>query len=81
MEIPEEEKAVLQNGVDNAAGELYLASTRLNETVNKVADLYTFIEKQQRLPAPAELQKRPDDIKSTIDAANPFSAKVKVVSG
>jgi hypothetical protein len=69
MMIPEEEKAVLSTGVNNAFGELHLVSTRLDEITDKVIDLYTFVEKQQRLPAPAELQKHLDDIKSTIDAA------------
>jgi hypothetical protein len=67
--IPEEEKAVLQNGIDNTFGELHLLSTRLDDTETKITDLYTFVEKQQRLPAPGELQKHLDDIKSTIDAA------------
>jgi hypothetical protein len=40
MAIPEEEKAVLRDGVHNTYGELNLLSTRLGEMEDKIVDLY-----------------------------------------
>jgi hypothetical protein len=68
MVIPEEKKVVLRDGVHNTAGELNLLSMRLGEIEDKIADLYQFVQ-QQRLPGPAELEKRLISIKSTIEAA------------
>ena len=69
MEIPEQEKAVMRDGVHNTYGELNLLSMRLSEIEEKIVDLYQFVQRQQRLPAPAELQKHLDSMKSTIEAA------------
>lgn len=69
MAIPEEEKAVLRNGVHNTYGELNLLSMRLGEIEDKIVDLYQFVQQQQRLPAPTELEKHLDSMKSTIEAA------------
>lgn len=69
MEIPEQEKAEMRDGVHNTYGELNLLSMRLSEIEEKIVDLYQFVQQQQRLPAPAELQKHLDSMKSTIEAA------------
>jgi hypothetical protein len=69
MAIPEEEKAVLQNGVDNTAGEIYLASIRLDDIEKRIMDLSTFVKVQQRLTDPSELERELDIMKSLVDTA------------
>ena len=69
MAIPEEETAVLRNGVDNTAGEIYLASLRLSDIEKKIMDLRSFVQVQQRLTDPGELERELDTMKSLVDTA------------
>lgn len=66
--LPEEEKAVLRASVLSLQGELHVISQGILEARNKVSKLYSHVEIQQRLPAPAILQEQLNDITHELDA-------------
>ena len=68
MALPEEEKAVLTDSILNLVGGLSMMYQRIAETNRKVMDLYTFVDKQQRLPAPSHLKQQLDDIRYDLQS-------------
>jgi hypothetical protein len=68
MELPEEEKAVLSDSILNLEGGLHVLYKSIVDTQKKVGELYTFVDKQQRLPGPAQLQKQLDEIRYGLES-------------
>jgi hypothetical protein len=68
MALPEEEKAVLSDSLANIEGGLSILYQRIVETQDKVTDLYSFVDKQQRIPGPAQLQKQLDEIRYALES-------------
>jgi hypothetical protein len=67
MKLPEEEKAVLTDSVLNLQGGLNNLDKLINGVGAKVMKLHRFVEAQQRLPAPGELQEQLNDIIHAIE--------------
>jgi len=67
MELPEGEKAVLKDSVLNLQTGLYNLYKLIDGVGLKVSKLHKYVEMQQRLPAPGELQKQLNDIIHALD--------------
>jgi hypothetical protein len=68
MDLPEEEKEILKMGVGNLQGELHLLYTLTLAARTKAMKLYDFVQIQQRLPAPGDLQNILDDMVHALDS-------------
>ena len=67
MALPEQEIAVLTDSIYNIQIGHYGLFKQIAEIINKVADLHGFVQVQQRLPAPGDLQQALNDIIYSLD--------------